>query len=531
MIKNFFYFKKKQLKETMEDIEIKRENFFIKSGYVSRTKVNYFNDVLDNEIGIIHQPDVYPFAGYLGEKFGYSYIIDIGCGSADKLTALYPKFKIIGVDYGNNINYCQRNYHFGKWIRLNLEDPIIIPINPKILKNSIIVCADVIEHLVNPLFLLKNLKYLLDYAPLAILTTPERDLVRGFNNIGPPANLSHSREWNLKEIESLLKSYDFNIIFTGLTVNNNYDFQKKNTIIILGNNHSPKIKQASDNFSIIAIMTSYNEEDIIVPSIMYLINQGIEIYLIDNWSIDKTYDLAKQFLNKGLIGLERFPVDGPSKYYDWYSLLSRVEEITKTLKGDWFIHHDVDEIRESPWQNVSLKDAIFYVDMCGFNSIDHTVIEFYPVDNNFPMCGDFEKYFKFFEFGKRPGHFLQIKTWKNLGKKISLADSGGHEVVFEGRFVYPFKFLLKHYPIRSQYHGEKKIFKERKPRYNPNERVKGWHTHYDYIKDGYSFIKESKELKYFDDLKFYKEYLVERISGIGILRNNIEIENKNEKTL
>jgi len=278
-------------------------------------------------------------------------------------------------------------------------------------------------------------------------------------------------------------------------------------------------------------MTSYNEEDIIVQSIMHLINQGIEIYLIDNWSTDNTYDLAKQFLNKGLIGLERFPVDGPSKYYDWYLLLNRVEEITKTLKGDWFIHHDVDEIRESPWQGVKLKDAIFYVDMCGFNSIDHTVVEFYPVDNNFPMGEDFEKYFRFFEFGKRPRHFLQIKTWKNLGKKISLADSGGHEVFFEGRIVYPFKFLLKHYPIRSQYHGEKKIFKERKPRYNPNERVKGWHTHYDYIKEGYSFIKKSKELKYFDDLKFYKEYLVERISGIGILRNNIEIENKNEKTL
>ena len=36
---------------------------------------------------------------------------------------------------------------------------------------------------------------------------------------------------------------------------------------------------------------------------------------------------------------------------------------------------------------------------------------------------------------------------------------------FPGRKVFPIQFLLRHYPIRSQRHGETKVFTERKPRF------------------------------------------------------------------
>ncbi len=256
----------------------------------------------------------------------------------------------------------------------------------------------------------------------------------------------------------------------------------------------------SDNhpFRVVVLMSAYNEEDIIVPCLQYLIKQGLEVYLIDNWSTDSTVELASEFLGKGLLAIEKFPQRRPPAHYVWGDILSRIEQLTEEIEADWFVFQDVDEIRTSPWQGSSLRDAILKVDREGFNCIDHTVITFYPIDNAFSAGEDFQAYFRYFEFSDKPGQFIEIKAWKNLGRRISLSKSGGHEVQFNGRRPYPFRFLLKHYPIRSQAHGEKKIFRERKPRWHSQERAKGWHTHYDHIDKGHSFLRRPDELKLFD---------------------------------
>ncbi|HKU75372.1 MAG TPA: glycosyltransferase [Pyrinomonadaceae bacterium] len=254
----------------------------------------------------------------------------------------------------------------------------------------------------------------------------------------------------------------------------------------------------NSDFRVVALMSAYNEEDIIAPCLEYLIKQGLEVYLIDNWSTDSTVELASEFLGKGLIAIEKFPQHRPPTHYVWEDILSRIEQLTEEIEADWFVFQDVDEIRTSPWQGSSLRDAIRRVDREGFNCIDHTVITFYPTDNAFSAGEDFEAYFRYFEFSDKPGQFIEIKAWKNLGRRISLSESGGHEVRFRGRRTYPFRFLLKHYPIRSQAHGEKKIFRERKPRWHAQERARGWHTHYDHIDKGHSFLRRPDELELFD---------------------------------
>ena len=490
-------------------------NFFLKKEYVSRTEISYFEDSLVDTQKIIHQPDVYPLAAFLGRKFGCSHIIDIGCGRARKLVELHPEFHITGIDYGSNIKFCRDNYPFGQWIELNLEHGKSVKLKREVIRHAVVICSDVIEHLKNPINLLKLIEDLLRDAPLAVLTTPERDLARGNDDTGPPVNPYHMREWNLPEFQKLVEAAGLNIRFGGLTVNNNTAFEKKTSLIVC--ERLEQIKPVND-FRVVAFMTAFNEEDIIEPSISYLASQGIEVYLIENWSTDTTYERAKNMLGKGLIGIERFPAEGPSQYYEWVRLLTRVETLANEISADWFIHHDVDEIREGPTPGIRLKDSIWQVDQSGFNAIDHTVIFFHPVDNNFIPGSDFKKHFSFFEFGRRPGHFQQIKAWKNLKKRISLAETGGHEVKFEGRRVYPYKFLLRHYPVRSQAHGEKKVFLERKQRYSPEEKKgRGWHGHYDSINGGCSFLKKPEDLIWFDDT-FYKTYLVERLTGIGILR-------------
>jgi len=195
------------------------------------------------------------------------------------------------------------------------------------------------------------------------------------------------------------------------------------------------------------------------------------------------------------------------------------EQLAASVDADWFIHVDPDERRRSPWPNVGLRDAVYFVDQNGFNCIDHTVLNFHPVEELPEDCeGDVELQLRFFEFGQHPAHFLELKAWKKLGVRPARADSGGHDTEFPGRRIYPFKFLLKHYPIRSQAHGERKVFGERIARFDPEERAVGWHSHYDDIDRQHQFVRDPDELVEYSAKRFNREYLVERLSGIGIIR-------------
>ena len=81
---------------------------------------------------------------------------------------------------------------------------------------------------------------------------------------------------------------------------------------------------------------------------------------------------------------------------------------------------------------------------------------------------------------------------------FDLLSSGGHEIAFEGRRVFPLRFLLRHYPIRSQAHGERKVFRERRPRFDASERARGWHVQYDSVEAGHRFIRDAEGLRPYD---------------------------------
>src|ERR1051326_5255104 len=180
------------------------DRFCIKGGYTARLRPEYFVDSLPESLGITHQPDVYPFANFLATKFGCSSVIDVGCGRAQKLMNLSKSLSVVGIDYGSNMDFCRTNSPASQWVEFDLEEDSVIPLDPETISKSIVICSDVIEHLVDPTNLLKNLKRMMEYAPVGIITTPERDLVRGLNDPGPPGNPAHVREWNLSELHALL---------------------------------------------------------------------------------------------------------------------------------------------------------------------------------------------------------------------------------------------------------------------------------------------------------------------------------------
>lgn len=270
-------------------------------------------------------------------------------------------------------------------------------------------------------------------------------------------------------------------------------------------------------YDILAIITSFNESDVIGGLLEYLASQGVRSHVIDNWSTDETFAIVSDLADRLPITVERFPKEGPTDRYNWEGLLERVEEIAETSHADWVIHHDADEIRQSPWLGVSLSDAFWAVEQWGFNCVDHTVLNFRPTNNDWEQGGNLIADFQWCEFGDRPGHFVQLKAWKPQRERVSLASSGGHEALFPNRRVFPYKFMLRHYPIRSQSHGEKKVLRERQLRWNPEERAKSWHTHYDHYDQTSSFVWQEANLLRFDDIG--ESYLIQRLSGVGLPGN------------
>ena len=462
-------------------------------------------------------PNVYSFAARIMKMSGCKKIVLISCRDSSEFVAENSKFQLLGVEWKPNLKEDTRDFSLRK-IGQPARKLGQVTLTEKSLCDTVIICSNIVEKLIEISPVLSRMQRLMAFAPVCILTVKEKEAEKEEEIHSLKAVQNQFERPNIEEFRSLLNSFDLNVQFVGYTLDDNQTCSKKAAAAIIErNNHFSALKKEElCNFKVVAVMTTYNEEDILKASIMKLAAQGISTYLIDNWSTDLTYDIVKELEKKGLLeGSERFPKSGPVKYFEYKRLLARIEEVTKMLQADWFIYQDVDEIRVSPWNNMNLKEAIYTVDRMGYNAIDHTVIVFEPVDNGFSQNLDFEEYFKYFHFGKRPGHFTQIKNWKNLKTtKIVLA---GHSVEFKERRVFPYKFLLKHYPIRSQRHGERKIFEERKARFSPEERKKGMHIQYDMYEPGCSFLVDPKILIRFEKEKFNEEFLIERLSGIGII--------------
>lgn len=335
-------------------------------------------------------------------------------------------------------------------------------------------------------------------------------------------NLVLEFENEIKEVD--VKSFCNPITSSYLYGYINYDDkQLRKKVILLGKNLEYSATDKND-VSVLAIVHAYNEEDIIERTISYLVSQGIDIHIVDNWSTDKTYSLAEKWQKKlekekseRKIFLSHFPEIKPDEsIYDWTNQLKLTEIIAQESDYDWIIHYDADEIRSAPWKNVTLKEAIGRVDKLGYNAINNTVIDFRLTKEDLIKKDIFSKK-TYFSFGNRPGHFLQIKTWKNIGT-VDLSSSGGHMVKFDSQRVYPLKVLNRHYPLRSKEQALKKIFKDRIPRSEKEKKEKGWHIQYDNVVSEKDVIYDKEGLIKLTE-KTYEYYLLELITGVGIKRN------------
>jgi 2-polyprenyl-3-methyl-5-hydroxy-6-metoxy-1,4-benzoquinol methylase len=174
--------------------------------YRSRSEyVHYDDTAVEDE----WQSEVYLAAKNRMRSEQLRSVLDVGTGSGFKLVNYLAQFETTGTELPQNVDYLRRKYPDRKWIESDLEQESAAG-----LSSDVIICADVIEHIVDPDQLMQFLnrikfKYL-------FLSTPDRGLVykrfgssrlrflrRGY--WGPPSNPSHQREWRFDEFRTYVE--------------------------------------------------------------------------------------------------------------------------------------------------------------------------------------------------------------------------------------------------------------------------------------------------------------------------------------
>lgn len=437
-------------------------------------------------------PDVAEFTAHVASLHGLKRVVDIGLSWTPQVAGAYPGLRVTGVALPGQAVHSPPAYPTTRIADLETLSVDVGSPTPDAARSGLLL-AGPHEQLCGADGILRRLAASVSLAPLLVVATDDADPVL-----------------------SQLASAALRPEFSGRTRVSNVDEARSAHLVVVDRilaRFRQEPTSAPDGFRVVAIMMVYNEEDVIGPAIEKLVGDGVGVYVIDNWSTDRSAKIARTFEGRGLVGIERFP-DAPTDRFVLQALLERVEAVATELEADWLIHHDADERRSGPWPQLGLRDSLWRVDQAGFSAVDHTVVNYRPVDNDFRPGEDFELQLRHFEFGRSGDLMLQVKAWKNVGR-VTLA-LAGHEVVFPGRRVFPYKFLLKHYPIRSQSHGQRKIVAERGGRWDPGERALGWHKHYDGIGPDHSFLREPSELIEDRGEVTRTLYLPEMLTGAGL---------------
>jgi glycosyltransferase involved in cell wall biosynthesis len=223
---------------------------------------------------------------------------------------------------------------------------------------------------------------------------------------------------------------------------------------------------------VVALLAIRNEALYLPRCLEHLYQQGVETCVIDNDSTDESLEIAKQYMGKGVIRIERQPYKG---YFDLVEQLRIKEKLAQEIEADWFIHHDADEIREAGPQFPTLSAALLAVGEAGYNAVNFDEFVFLPADNELEDVEPQDyvnQYRDYYFFSPKPLH--RVNAWKKQSSPVDLVTMGGHQVLFPERRLYPETFILRHYIALSRNHLLQKYGRERV--YSPKEiEERQWH--------------------------------------------------------
>ena len=174
----------------------KSSTFEIKPGYIHRKKVFPHDDRGHKDE---NQKEVYLKASAWMQKHGLTSVIDMGCGSGFKLIKYLGQYQTLGIDVEPVISHTATIYPRHQWMNA-------LHFIPSNYAADLILCADTIEHVPDPDEFLKSITSIQHWKYM-IISTPERNMKRGWYHFGPPPNSSHYREWSKEEFLRFLSKH------------------------------------------------------------------------------------------------------------------------------------------------------------------------------------------------------------------------------------------------------------------------------------------------------------------------------------
>jgi hypothetical protein len=441
-------------------------------------------------------PSIDRLAVYLGARFKAEHIISIGRASKRPDPELQPIISqtlavATALEHGAIFSSPDR------WINIDAETAGALPPH-EVLNSAVVICELLADKQADHDHVLAAAACASAIALAVILTAPV---------------CHEDSERDLRQLRDRLARRGLRPTFLGVTG------RSSNDRVVAIMDHCPVEvgRAAPDTFRPLALMATYNDADIAKYTICRLLKDGIDVHVRDNWSTDGTFEQLISIASEhdGLT-VRRFPAERPGRHHDLLGMLKWKEEVASEHPGRWIVTQDSDEIRCSPWRDISFRGGIYVADQMGFDAIDFTVLDFRPVDDRFVAGMDPEPTLDHFELGCRPGLFRQIKAWRQANNFLNLTDSGGHDAKLAGRRIFPYKFMLKHYPLRNSQQARQKVFVDRLPRYAPETRARGWHIQYDHWKPDDTFLWDPANLTQFEQSTTRQQFLLELISGIGI---------------
>jgi SAM-dependent methyltransferase len=175
------------------------EAFNIHEGYTPREFAIHYDDSPNTDEW---QNEVYQFSREILDNQRLSKIVDVGCGSGFKLMKYFGELNPIGYDVPPTCEWLRKMYPGREWRELDFTAAVSDTAD-------LVICADVIEHVLDPNALLSYIKKF--HPKLIVLSTPDRNLLNAGTHNGPPHNPAHIREWSFFEFEAYISSH-FNVI-------------------------------------------------------------------------------------------------------------------------------------------------------------------------------------------------------------------------------------------------------------------------------------------------------------------------------
>jgi SAM-dependent methyltransferase len=181
------------------------DRFFLPENYTVNLNPMHYNDSNQTDFW---QKEVYYYAKKVMTDNNFKSVVDVGCGSGFKLIKYLGEFDTTGVDTDPCYSMLISRYPSRKWLKSGEPEKSFANHN---LECDVIICSDVIEHIVNPINLINYIRSI--KSKYVIFSTPDREVLRKMPRFGdaawygPPVNNAHVREWTSSEFNNFISKY------------------------------------------------------------------------------------------------------------------------------------------------------------------------------------------------------------------------------------------------------------------------------------------------------------------------------------